>query len=85
MPYESLKRDLRQLALAGRGLEELELVIAHGTSDEVRGNRRDGGIEIRARQRCSSAGSSGQLLLWTASSIVASCAWRSRNPPDAWS
>ena len=46
MPYESLERDLRQLAIARRGLEELELVITHWPRDEVRGNRRDRGIEI---------------------------------------
>ena len=46
MPDESLERDLGQLALAGRGLEELELVITHGTGDEVRRNRGDRGIEI---------------------------------------
>ena len=46
MPDESLERDLRQLALTRRGLEELELVITHGAGDHVRRNRRDRGIEI---------------------------------------
>src|SRR6266404_1827368 len=41
-----LEADLGQLALARRGLEELELVITHGAGDKVGGNRRDRRIEI---------------------------------------
>src|ERR1700694_2261995 len=41
-----LEAALGQLALARRGLEELELVITHRAGDQVRGNRRDRRIEI---------------------------------------
>src|SRR5258706_1593764 len=41
-----LEADLGQLTLARRGLEELELVVAHRPGDQVGWNRRDCRIEI---------------------------------------
>src|SRR5438128_2291734 len=41
-----LEADLWQLAVSCLGLEELELLVAHRSGDEVRRKRGDGGVEV---------------------------------------
>src|SRR5688572_9382203 len=41
-----LEGDLRQLAVSGRRLEELELIVTHRSGNEVRGDRRHRRVEV---------------------------------------